>query len=104
MYDINLIESYFLTVPVSERDTKPAVTEKTNQFVSLKIGKFQILYILKLLPNLIQSRKLTRHQGQKNFSHTIDSTAQINWTTKNIFRTKSLTTNYKIATFLKTKI
>ena len=48
-YDINLIKSYLLPILVNERDIKPTVIKKANQFVSLKFGDIQLLDIMNFL-------------------------------------------------------
>ena len=48
-YDINLIKSYLLPIPVIERDIEPTVIKKANQFVSFKFGDIQLLDIMNFL-------------------------------------------------------
>ena len=45
-YDLNLIKSYLLTILVNERNIKPIVIKKANQFISLKSGAIQLLDIM----------------------------------------------------------
>ena len=42
-YDLNLIESYLLPIPINERDIEPIVIKKANQFISFKFGDIQLL-------------------------------------------------------------
>ena len=46
-YDINLIKSCLLPIPVNERSMEP--TKKANQFVSFKFGDIQLLDIMNYL-------------------------------------------------------
>ena len=48
-YDINLIKSYFLPIPINERNLEPTVIEKAKQFVSFKFGDVQLLVIMNFL-------------------------------------------------------
>ena len=48
-YDINLIKSYLLPILVNERDIKPRVIKKANQFVSFTFGDIQLLDIMTFL-------------------------------------------------------
>ena len=48
-YDINLIASYMLPICVNERQIKPAVIRKANQFDSFKFGDVQLLDIMNFL-------------------------------------------------------
>ena len=48
-YDINLIKSYLLPIPVKEQDIEPTVIKKANQFVSFKFGDIQLLDIMNFL-------------------------------------------------------
>ena len=48
-YDLNLIKSYLLPIPVNERNIEPTVTEKANQFISFKFGNIQLLDIMNFL-------------------------------------------------------
>ena len=45
-YDLDLIKSYLLPILVNERDFEPTVIKKANQFISLKVGDFQLLDIM----------------------------------------------------------
>ena len=45
-YDLNLIKSYLLPIPVNERDIEPTVIKRTKQFISFKFGDIQLLDIL----------------------------------------------------------
>ena len=42
-YDINLIKSYLLPIPIIERNMEATVIKKANQFVFFKFGDFQLL-------------------------------------------------------------
>ena len=48
-YDINLIKSYLLPILNNERNMKPTVIKKANQFVSFKFGDVQLLDIMNFL-------------------------------------------------------
>ena len=48
-YDLNLKESRLLPVLVSERNIEPTVMKNTNQFISFKLGNYQLLDIMKFL-------------------------------------------------------
>ena len=48
-YDINLIKSYSLPVPVNERGIEPTVIKKANQFVSFQFGDIQLRDIMNFL-------------------------------------------------------
>ena len=48
-YDINLIKSYLLPIFVNERSIEPTVIKKANQFVSFKVGEFQLFHIMNFL-------------------------------------------------------
>ena len=48
-YDLNLIKSYLLPIPINERDIEPTVIKKANQFISFKFGDIQLLDILNFL-------------------------------------------------------
>ena len=48
-YDINLIKSYLLPIPINERNMEPIVIKETNQFVSSKFGDVQLLDIMSFL-------------------------------------------------------
>ena len=48
-YDLNLIKSYLLNILVNQRDIKPTVINKANQFISFKFGDIQLLDIKNLL-------------------------------------------------------
>ena len=48
-YDLNLIKSYLLPIPVNERDIEPIVIKKVNQFISYKFGDSHLLDILNFL-------------------------------------------------------
>ena len=48
-YDLNLIKSYLLPIPVNERNIEPTAIKKTNQFISFKIGDIQLLDIMNFL-------------------------------------------------------
>ena len=48
-YDLNLIKSYLLPIPVNERDIEPTVIKKANQFISFKFGDIQLLDIMNFL-------------------------------------------------------
>ena len=48
-YDINLIKSYMLPIPLNERQTETAVINKANQFVSFKFGDVQLLDFMNFL-------------------------------------------------------
>ena len=45
-YALNLIKPYLLPNLVNERDIEPTVIKKANQFITLKIGDIQVLYIM----------------------------------------------------------
>ena len=45
-YDLNLIKSSLLPIPVNERDLEPTVIKKANQVISFKIGDIQLLDIM----------------------------------------------------------
>ena len=47
--DLNLIKSYLLPIFVNERDIEPTVNKKANQFISFKLGDFQLLDIMNFL-------------------------------------------------------
>ena len=46
MYDINLIKSHLLPIPVKERDFQPTDIKKAHQIVSFKFGDIQLLDIM----------------------------------------------------------
>ena len=48
-YDINLIKSYSLPIPINERNIEPTVIEKANQFVSIKFGDVPFLDFMNFL-------------------------------------------------------
>ena len=48
-YDINLIKSYLLPIPINERNMEPIVIKKANQFVSFKFVDVQLLDIMSFL-------------------------------------------------------
>ena len=48
-YDISLIKSYLLQIPVNERQIEKAVIKKVNQFVSFEFGDVQLLDIMNFL-------------------------------------------------------
>ena len=48
-YDLNLIKSCLLPIPVNERNIEPTVIKKGNQFISFKFGGFQLLDIMNSL-------------------------------------------------------
>ena len=48
-YDINLIKSYLLPIPVNDRQIEPTVIKKANQFVSVTFGDVQLLDIMNFL-------------------------------------------------------
>ena len=48
-YDFNLIKSYFLPIPVNERDLELIVIKKANQFISFKFVEIQLLDIMNFL-------------------------------------------------------
>ena len=48
-YDLNLIKSYLLPIPINEREIEPTVNKKANQFISLKFGEIQLLDVLNFL-------------------------------------------------------
>ena len=48
-YDIILIKSYLLPIPVKEQDIEATVIKKANQFVSFKFGDIQLLDIMNFL-------------------------------------------------------
>ena len=48
-YDLKIIKSYLLPILVNERDIEPPVIKKANQFISLKRGDFQLLFIRNFL-------------------------------------------------------
>ena len=48
-YDLNLIRSYLLPIPVNERDIEPTVIKKANQFISFKFGDIQLLDFMNFL-------------------------------------------------------
>ena len=101
---INFIKSYLLPVLVNEQDIGPIVKKKSNNFVSfifVKVPLLDILNFSEVPPILTHSRKLTRHERQKDSFHTSSLTTQINWTTKNFLHTKPSTTNFEVATLLK---
>ena len=52
-YDLDLIKSYLLPILVNERDIEPTVIKKANQFISFKIGDFQLLEIINFLVGAI---------------------------------------------------
>ena len=45
-YDLNLMKSYLLPIPVNERNNGPTVLKKANQFISFKMGDLQLLDIV----------------------------------------------------------
>ena len=51
--DPNLIKSYFLPTLVNERDIKPTVNKKANQFISFKFADIQQLDTIKVLGGVI---------------------------------------------------
>ena len=48
-YDLNLIKSYLLPIPINERDIEPTFIKKANQFNSFKFGDIQLLDIMNFL-------------------------------------------------------
>ena len=48
-YDIILIKSYLLPILINEKNMKPTVIKKANQFVSFKFGDVQLLDIMNFL-------------------------------------------------------
>ena len=48
-YDINLIKSCLLPIPVNDPDIEPTVIQKANQCVSFKFGNIQLLDIMNFL-------------------------------------------------------
>ena len=48
-YDINLIKSYLLPIPVIERGIEPTVIKKANEIVSINFGEIQLLDIMNFL-------------------------------------------------------
>ena len=70
-YDNNLIKSYLLPILVNERDIRPTVIKKANQFVFFKFGDIQILDIMNCLGGatsldfLTLFSKLTRPKRQR---------------------------------------
>ena len=48
-YDLNLVKSYLLPILVNERDIEPTVIKKANQFISFKLGDFQLLDTMNFL-------------------------------------------------------
>ena len=48
-YDLNLIKSFLLPILVNEREIKPTVIKKANQFISFKFGDIQLLDIMNFL-------------------------------------------------------
>ena len=48
-YDLNLIKSFLLPILVIERDIKPTVIKKGNQFTSFKFGDIQLWEIMNFL-------------------------------------------------------
>ena len=76
-YDINLIKSYLLPIPVNERQIEPAVIKKANQFVSFKFGDVQLLDIMNFLggaTSLDSFLKAYKTEETKNFSPMSGST------------------------------
>ena len=69
-YDINLIRSYLLPIPVNERDFEPTVIKRVNQFVSFKFGDIQLLDIMNFLggaPSLDSFLKDYKTEETKGF-------------------------------------
>ena len=48
-YDINLIKSYLLPIPVIERGIEPTGIKKANEIVSINFGEIQLLDIMNFL-------------------------------------------------------
>ena len=48
-YDLNLIKSYLLPIPINEREIEPTVIKKANQFISFKFGDIQLLDVMNFL-------------------------------------------------------
>ena len=72
-YDLNLIKSYLLPIPVNERDIEPTVIKKSNQFIPFKFGDSHLLDIRNFLggaTSLDSSLKAYRTSEAKAFSPT----------------------------------
>ena len=70
-YDLNLIKSYLLPIFVIERDIEHTVIKKTNQFISFKVGDFQLLDIMNFFggaTSLHSCAKAYRTSETKGFS------------------------------------
>ena len=71
--DINLIRSYFLPIPVNERDVEPTVLKKASQFVFFKFGDFQFFDIMNILggatspDSFLKAYKTKELQGFLNY-------------------------------------
>ena len=48
-YDLNLIKSFLLPIPVNERGIEPTVIKKANQFISFKFDDVQLLDTMNFL-------------------------------------------------------
>ena len=48
-YDLDLIKSCLVPIPVNEREIEPTVIKKANQFFSLKFGDIKLLDIMNFL-------------------------------------------------------
>ena len=48
-YDLNLIKSYWLPILVNEGNIEPTVIKKANQFISFKVGDFQLLDVMNFI-------------------------------------------------------
>ena len=48
-YDLNLIKSCLLPIPINEREIEPTVIMKAKQFISFKFGDIQLLDIMNFL-------------------------------------------------------
>ena len=48
-YDLNLIKSHLLPIPVKERDIEPTVIKKANKFISFKLDDIQLLDMMNFL-------------------------------------------------------
>ena len=69
-YDIILIKSCLLPIPVTEQDIEPTVIKKANQFVSFKFGDIQILDIMNFLggaSSLVSFLKAYKTKDTKGF-------------------------------------
>ena len=103
-YDLNLIKSYLLPVPVNERNLEPTLIQKAEQFISFNFCVFQSLHIRKPHETqqvLILSWRHTNFQTQEDFSPTNDLITLTKCRIQNLSRIMLSTVNLAVANLLK---